>query len=139
MAQYRYDSKTGHVFKGSKRIGWNNPDGYRYISLNGREHKEHRFIWFLMTGSWPIGQIDHINRVKSDNRFENLREVTARENQRNTGLRIDNSSGAKGVGFHPAHQKYYARARLKCGRKHLGYFDTLAAAASAYADAIGND
>ena len=40
--------------------------------------------------------IDHINRIKFDNRIENLRKSTHQENQWNKPVRIDNFLGVKG-------------------------------------------
>jgi hypothetical protein len=64
-----------------------------YIGINMRHHGErlqfqaHRVIWFLHHGAWPTNCIDHINRIRDDNRIENLREVTVAENNRNCAKR----------------------------------------------------
>lgn len=42
-------------------------------------------------------QVDHINRNKTDNRVENLRWATCCENQHNTGIRKDNTTGYKNI------------------------------------------
>ena len=39
--------------------------------------------WFLTYGRWPQNTIDHINRVKTDNRLLNLRDVSQEANSRN--------------------------------------------------------
>ena len=55
--------------------------GYRQIVINYNEYMEHRLIWIYFNGDIPDGlQIDHINRVKDDNRIENLEWVTTSEN-----------------------------------------------------------
>lgn len=41
-------------------------------------------IWKIVTGYEPVGLIDHINGVRDDNRFENLRDVTPHENALNS-------------------------------------------------------
>ena len=70
------------------RVGYCNPDGYRHFEHKGRSYKEHRVIWQLFNGSIPEGMyIDHINRVKDDNRIENLRLVTHQENCMNKAQR----------------------------------------------------
>jgi hypothetical protein len=40
---------------------------------------------------------DHINNKRFDNRIDNIRIVTVRENNRNTTIRSDNTSGKQGV------------------------------------------
>ena len=46
---------------------------------------------------FPENQVDHINRIKEDNRLCNLREVSAACNLQNTNLSMRNSTGVKGV------------------------------------------
>ena len=41
--------------------------------------------------------VDHINRIRNDNRLENLRWVTCSENCINTGIRKDNTTGLKNI------------------------------------------
>src|SRR6185312_6411116 len=54
---------AGHIFG----------NGYRYVGIDGGTYLAHRLIWFIVTGKWPKSLIDHINGVKSDNRWRNLR------------------------------------------------------------------
>lgn len=51
----------------------------------------------------PVGyEVDHINRVKFDNRKENLRTVTRSQNNYNTKIRSDSKTGFKGVHYYKA-------------------------------------
>lgn len=77
-----YDPETGYLTwketrrfrKKGARAGHVGKDGYRTLSCGGRRYyKAHRLIWKLMTGEDPKGTIDHDNKNKDDNRFENLR------------------------------------------------------------------
>ena len=85
-----------------------------------------------MTGSWPIAEIDHINGVKDDNRFKNLREATRTENIRNQKLpRVDNASGVAGVSWYKKYGKWVARIQVHGKRISLGYFSNLCDAVTA--------
>ena len=44
-------------------------------------------------------EVDHINRIRDDNRIENLRWVTKLENSSNKGMSKNNTSGHKNVMF----------------------------------------
>ena len=54
--------------------------GYRVTKYKRKDYSVHRIIWLIVHGKWPTGQIDHINGEKTDNRIENLRDVSLREN-----------------------------------------------------------
>ena len=58
-------------------------DGYIAIRVCGKKYKAHRLAWLLVNGKWPEEEIDHINGVKTDNRYVNLRDVSKSENMRN--------------------------------------------------------
>lgn len=58
-------------------------DGYLESKIFDKLYKLHRLIWLWMTGEWPKYEIDHINGVRNDNRWINLRDVTHRENMMN--------------------------------------------------------
>jgi len=83
-----------------KRAGTINEYGYRRICINGKLYREHILAWFYMTNHYPkhpYEQIDHINRIKDDNKFSNLRLVNQSVNLHNAKLRSDNTSKCKGV------------------------------------------
>lgn len=103
---------------------------YVKIRLLGKLYKAHRLAWLYVYGTWPKEYIDHINNIKSDNRINNLREATKRQNNTNVGIRSDNTSGFKGVCKYG--NKWVSRIKHKGKKIHIGYFDTPEAAHKAY-------
>lgn len=72
--------------------------GYKQGRIFMELHYAHRIIWRMMTGE-IAHDVDHINGVRSDNRWSNLRSVTRTENLRNRKLGPANTSGAHGVQY----------------------------------------
>ena len=99
--------------------------GYVNINIDGKKYKCHRLVWLYLYGVWPKKEIDHINRVRDDNRIENLREATSEEQKWNTKLYSHNSTGVKGVSWDSQHKKYRASITVKNSFKHLGFFENL--------------
>jgi hypothetical protein len=123
--KFTYDPETGLLSKSGRRVGWLHPaSGYRYVSVNGRQYKEHRVIWAVHFGVWPVGQIDHKNRRRDDNRLANISDASGSQNQENVGVRKDNTSGFRGVTYHAGAGKFMARVYIDRRRVHLGYFDS---------------
>jgi len=101
------------------------------ITVLGTKHLAHRLAWLYMTGSWPNSDIDHEDRDRSNNAWRNLRLATKQQNARNRTITSNNTSGVKGVSWDKEKQRF--QARLGCSGKniHVGYFSTLAEAATA--------
>lgn len=97
-----------------------NNKGYYWTNCFGLMFLVHRLVWLYMTGEHPNGEIDHINGNRKDNRWENLRLVTAFENARNQGERKDNTSGCRGVTRNGA--GWLVRISHEGVRYHLGTF-----------------
>lgn len=117
-------SRGGRAQPGAK-AGTRNVNGYWRIDVEGEKLYAHRLAWLYMTGSWPKGEIDHINGVRADNRFPNLREATVSENRRNVTMRRHNTSGVFGVTFDKARKKW--KAQIVVDRKciFIGRFDAI--------------
>jgi hypothetical protein len=105
---------------------------YRYVGLCGKIFLEHRIIFTMFNGH-PVNEVDHINRNKRDNRKENLRAATRRENSINQGLSSKNTSGIKGVSYSQRDKKWRAQITINGILNHLGSFNTKEAAGRAYA------
>lgn len=97
--------------------------GYSLIRISGRKYRAHRLAWLYVHGRWPKDQIDHINRIRNDNRITNLREATHWENQQNRGIASRNSSRYAGVCWHTGKSKWHARIKINGRYKHIGYFE----------------
>ena len=73
-----------------------------------------------MVGVFPPKEVDHINRVKSDNRWSNLRPATRVDNMSNLGVAKNNTSGHRGVYWYSRDGRWAVRFR----KRHVGYYDT---------------
>lgn len=119
-----------------KEAGSFDKDGYREVSVGDVALKAHRIAWAWMTGAWPTDDIDHKDGDKSNNRFDNLRDVPRSVNAENLRTaRSDNMTGRLGVSLHKASGLYHSCIKAG-GRKHsLGYFRDPDAAHAAYVTA----
>lgn len=109
--------------------------GYIVIKIDGKSHKAHRLAWLYVTGNHPSEQIDHKNRIKSDNRFDNLREANTETNCQNQGIRKNNTSGFQGVHKQKQNNKWCASISVGMKRLHLGYFESAEEAGVVYLEA----
>ena len=71
--------------------------GYINISFNGRRYGAHRLAILYKDGYWPEGTVDHKDRIRYNNRYDNLREASNQCQMRNCGMNRKNKSGVKGV------------------------------------------
>lgn len=133
---WRVDIRSGRnnaLLKASagERAGFHGSYGYRYVSIGGKRVAEHRAAWFFMTGAWPRHDIDHINGVRDDNVWANLRHATRSQNMQNLkSAHRDSETGFLGV--ERKRGKYAARIAVNGTRYNLGVFDTPLEAHNAY-------
>jgi len=74
-----------------------NHKGYRTISIDGKNYLAHRLAYFYMMGEWPSEYIDHIDGDPHNNKWENLRPVSAQQNAWNKKRKYNSYTGIKGV------------------------------------------
>lgn len=103
-------------------------EGYLCVSIGKVEYLVHRIVWFMKTGRWPE-QVDHIDHNRTNNRWDNLREVVSRDNQCNTSLSSNNVSCVNGVRILPS-GRYCAYIMVNRKQISLGTRDTLEEAAA---------
>lgn len=118
-----YNPETGefHALDG-RPIGSLQSRGYVSIARCGRRALAHRLAWFIVTGREP-SHIDHINRVRTDNRWSNLREADAGLNQCNRSVARNNTSGVPGVALDRHGRKWQAYIKRFGKRMHLGIYE----------------
>lgn len=144
-----YDEDTGVVThrtakvkaKVGDRAGSSSKSHSRYLRIFGKKELEHRIIWLYVHGSLPVGEVDHINHDRGDNRLCNLREVTHGLNMRNKPRYRNNETGTSGVSTDKRCGKFRAYISINGKHKGLGYFthyeDAVAARVAALATAEG--
>lgn len=137
---FRYDPHTGNLYylnksySGDKdKIAGYKHDGYLAVSIGRKEYLVHRIIWLMQTGKWPI-EVDHIDHNRSNNKWENLREVRPQEQQRNMKKRRNNTSGVQGIRILPS-GKFCAYIMVNRVQISLGSYISLDDAIKARKDA----
>jgi hypothetical protein len=116
---FKYDKDSGDIFnpKGKKIIN-NNLSSYTQIEVrvNSKVYKiyAHRFAWYVVYNKLP-DLIDHIDRVKCNNKISNLRNASTSINQLNRN--------SKGYYFYKTKNKFRAKIMMNRKFKHLGYFE----------------
>jgi hypothetical protein len=129
---FQYDPSTGMFTRDGKTTGSVLPNGYLYLSLKNRRITAHRAAWAVVYGEFPQHEVDHVNRVRTDNRISNLRLATRSQNARNTSIRKSSRSGYKGVSWHSKCGKWRAVIQASGRQLHLGYFTSAVEASEVY-------
>ena len=125
----RKTTKSSRAKAGDIAGSFHKATGYIHICVDGTKYSAHRIIYGLHFGVIPNGlEIDHINGNRADNRIENLRLVTRREN-------MLNQNNAKGYYWNKDREKWFAQIKVDGVQKFLGYFEKEEDARQAYLDA----
>lgn len=127
--------KVGPRVKVGEKCGHLRKDGYVQIIFQRKVYSAHRLIWFYVYGVWPKEEVDHIDGNKSNNKIENLRDVTKSQNQQNRKKTKSNTSGWKGVFLDVRNNKWYGKITVNKKKQYLGYFATAHEAHLAYCEA----
>ena len=114
-------------------VGGKNCAGYLQTQVDGHQTYVHRLAFVIANGRWPVGVVDHINGNRTDNRGENLRDVSLDVNKQNKRVALPNNKlGVLGVSVQKRTGKFRAQIHFG-GRNHsLGDFADPETAHAAY-------
>jgi hypothetical protein len=132
-----YDPLTGMFrYRTSLRRGWSGKvagkaGGYRLIVIDGEKFRAARLAWLYMTGNWPDEDVDHIDRNRSNDAWNNLRSATRSQNMANTYRYSSNTSGYRGVTWDNFTGKWRAQVFRNYRNFYCGLHDTPEEAAQA--------
>jgi hypothetical protein len=146
---FELDHRTGELFRKveiqnrvtreDKPAGSLRDDGRCEVSVLGRVLRRHQLVYLYVHGRIPE-QINHKNGILSDDRPENLREVTTSQRSMSKIAGRLGRDLPKGVSQHKwvKTNPFYARIKANGKTVHLGYFATPEEAAAAYDAAAKN-
>jgi len=128
---FQYDSSGNLVWKDAVRkksadgfAGTVANTGYRQIGFDGKKYQVHVLVWNYFNGKIPEGKlVDHINHKKTDNRFENLRLLSNKENLSHRKVAKNNKTGHTGVFFNRKQKKWFAVITVNGKKQVIGRFE----------------
>ena len=106
-------------------------DGYRNIMIDYKQYLASRLAWLYMEGHFPEYECDHENRVKDDNKWDNIRHVSRQCNNRNRGRLKNNTSGVTGIHWSQQRGHWIAQIMISGKTKFLGHFKDFTGAVKA--------
>lgn len=115
---YTYQAETGKIFgKRGFQVGYVRKEGYIGLYTPNFKHLQaHHYAWFYVYNNVDFEQLDHINRVKTDNRICNLRIATHQLNQWNRNF--------KGYYFDEKRNRFRTCLTVNHKQVYQGYFET---------------
>lgn len=139
QTEYSYDTNTGMIYRKGKLVPVPLKSRYHTIRINLKSINRiqryyivhaHQVAWFLHYGNWPERFIDHVDGNGKNNRLDNLRLATHKENIGNRRKQSGCKSRFKGV--FPVRAKWRSYIYHDHKIRQLGYFTTEEEAAKAY-------
>ena len=137
----RYEAEAGKLFwkkSNSNRIkvggeaGSVASNGYRYVGIDGKLLLAHRVVFFMQSGKWPSGDIDHKDGDRLNNAWDNLRECNRRTNNEN---RKRPTGAVPVLGVSISRGRYKAQIQVDGRNMGLGRYNTINDAEAAYLSA----
>lgn len=105
-------------------------DQHNYVYAWDKVNKKNVTLHRLVSGNESKLHTDHINRNPLDNRLENLRICTAKENNRNAVVRKDSTTGYKNVNYNQG--LYRCTIKINKVKEYFGHYEKREMAAEAY-------
>ena len=142
LDQFRYDPTTGKLWWRQPKRGrrmwksacYTNWAGYDVVCLDYQQFMAHRIIWKMMYNETP-DDIDHKDQDKSNNRLDNLRDVSRSVNMLNMKER---SFKTLPKGVSDDRGRFVARARINSVNTFIGSYGTVEEAAEAYTSFVAS-
>jgi hypothetical protein len=113
---------SGSGRKSNSYAGFKTSNGYRCIKINGKQYRTSRLAFLWMKGYFPEYDVDHKNRIRNDDKWENLRHATQSCNARNRSIHKNNKSGVTGVSWNKQRKSWGSYIRANNKRKYLGNY-----------------
>lgn len=126
-----YDPKTGvftnRVQRGQRAlvgevVGGEDARGYLQAVIDSRNYTLHRLAFLYMEGYLPEQEVDHLNGVRTDNVWKNLRHVSTACNMQNCKVRQSNKSGFPGVSWNKVRKGWTAQIMVSGKQVFLGVY-----------------
>jgi hypothetical protein len=134
MFEYRdgtlYRKKSLGRTKAGDKVGFVNSKGYVAVNIDRQCIPVHRLIWVMQHGSMPE-LIDHIDGNPLNNKIENLRLATSKQNALNRVYK----GKIKNVSLCSENNKYKVSLTSSGKRIFLGYFEDFELASLVAAEA----
>jgi hypothetical protein len=128
-----YVEETGVLYHRFGRRRWEvagcrDGGGYHQVWLYGVYYPRARLIFLIEHGRWPVPTVDHINRIRDDDRIVNLREASHSEQLRNRAP----FGAVPWRGVSKIGDGYMTRIRAAGPLRYLGYHDHPSVASFVY-------
>lgn len=130
LTQNKYTLVDDENFDFLMQWKWQYRHGYATRNQKIGNYYKNIFMHRVINKTPEDMETDHVNRNRLDNRKNNLRTVTKRQNQHNRGLSSNNKSGINGISWDACARKWKAQIRIDDKQTHLGLFIDLEEAAS---------
>lgn len=122
---YSTELKARYNIRPGKEAGCVYSGGYWMVTYNKKRIKRSRLAFLLMTGDWPNKDVDHIDRNRLNDSWENLREAS---NSLNGFNRTFDSLKHRGIRYRPEQSKknpWVVHIRKDGKLIHVGQYSTL--------------